>query len=780
MKIIYLFFFFQIVKLKTFKKFDAGIVFYKYIKFLNMINETEKPLFNYCLIENKNVSERIFDLFYYSGKFYGDYGNGLPCEKLNFTYFLYSFKLNPDSFNDTDNGPIKSFLDQRDYFFGLCLPTFCVKCFNLLIYRKKGIFKQFSRDFSEHSVMIKRNVLNKNLDLKNDFFVEKSVQIKYSKGFSVFLFIIIIYLCFVLICTLIKIIFFFSLSLNEDEIKTNNDNEEDDEEDDENEEEEEEIEDESNIYSNFDDYENNKITKNDNFIFKKNEPILLDKKNPFIKVIKILSFFDIFFNLKLFMSFSNKYYNNTSIEIIGFIRIIIMFGIIYGKSFIIQITTFPQRDIFNHNFFTDISFIFIKLTIYTNIAWIILDGTIFGFKLMSYFKKIIINKEHFSFLKYIKFYKYLIPKIICFFFIYFFFDIMISNFSDKNIFLDYYIKIKINRLECYNYPFKIFNPFYFYMNQTHTFSTENTLNNYEKCFEYTNIFINEFYGIILLSFILFLSLKIQSKNFDLLISFLILINLFTVPFTYNRGFDNYNKFYLNIFLGQKFTEQYFHLFISIFFLGFLIGLIFFHYHDSILNDTLGKDYHKFYPFSYTKYIMNKINRIQFIFKKFFLIILIILIFILILPVYIFNNKFGIEIRKEDKKIIKILKFIDIYEKSIFAILFSILLILLKLITENSYFLKYELIGSFERIKLPFYCTIELFMNFSHTLLKMYHLFSYQNLFYVSIGLFILSYIFNYLFAILLILPFEKLIKRKIIIEKMPDEIYLLNSIVEYK
>ena len=67
-----------------------------------------------------------------------------------------------------------------------------------------------------------------------------------------------------------------------------------------------------------------------------------------------------------------------------------------------------------------------------------------------------------------------------------------------------------------------------------------------------------------------------------------------------------------------------------------------------------------------------------------------------------------------------------------------------------------------------------------TLLKMYHLFSYQNLFYVSIGLFILSYIFNYLFAILLILPFEKLIKRKIIIEKMPDEIYLLNSIVEYK
>ena len=773
MKIIYLFFIFQIVKLKKLKNYDVGTLFYKYLKLSKLINETEYPLFEYCLSKNTNTTDNIIEILYYSGKNLGDLGKSRSCEKLNFTYFLYYFKFNPLSFNSTDNGQIKTFLDQKDYFVGFCLPTFCIKCFNILIYRKQGIFKEISHEFLEHSIMIKRNILDKNKDFKNDFFIDKSIKIKYEKGFKFFSYIIIIYLFFFFICTFIKIFFFFSISLNQEENKRNYDELEDEEE----EEEVEEEEDESNILFNSI-ASDKKLKKNENIIFKRQIPFLLDENSPLIKIEKFISFFDIFNNLKLFMSFSNHYYNNTSIEIIGFIRIIIMFGIIFGKTFIVQFTTFPQIDIFNYNFYNDTYFIFIKLTFYANIAWIILDGTIFGFKLMSYLKKIIKNNKYFSFNIYIKFYKYLLPKIICFFFIYFFFDIMISNFTNNNLLLDYYIKIKINRLECYNSPFKIFNPLYFYINQNNTFSTENTLNNYEKCYEYTNIFINEFYAIIILSFILYLSLIIQSKIFDLIITFLILVNLFTISFFYNRGFDNYDKYYINIFLGQKFTEHYFHLFISIFFLGFLIGLIFFHYHDSVSNDNFGKEYYDFIPFSYTKYIMNKLNDIQSLYKKFLLIILIILIFILALPVYIYNNKFGLKIEKEDKKIIKTLKYIDIYEKSIFAIIFSILLILLKLITENSYFLNFELIGTFERIKLSFYCTIELFINFSHTLLRMNHLFTYLNIFYLSVGLFILSYIFNIIFTILFILPFEKLIKRKIKIEKKPNEIYLLNSIVK--
>ena len=775
MKIIFLFLFFifQIVKLRRIKNYDIGTLFYKLIREKKIIEPKDDYLFEYCLSKNKTLTDNIVELFFYTGKYLGQRGDINSCEKKKFTSFLYWVEKDPKTFNSTDYGQIQSFIDHKTYFIGFCLPNYCIKCFNILMNQKSGIFKELRRDYSNQSIMLKRVDLEKYEDLKNDSFVDKSVETKYSKVFTYFNYSITIYICFVIICSFIKIVFFFSLSLNEEEIKKKYDEEEDEEE------EEEEEEDEFNILINK--YINGeRDSYNENLLFKKNIPTLENEKNPLIKILKqFLSFFDIFNNLYLFMS-SNICSNNTSIEIIGFIRIILMFGIIFGKTYIIQITTFIQRDYFDENFYNKIFFIFIKLTVYINIAWIILDGTIFGFKLMSYLKEIIKKNKYLSFSMYIKFYKYLIPKIICFLFIYFFFDIMISNFSKENILLDYYIKVKINRLECYNSPFKIFHPLFFYKNQNQTISTEHTLNNYEKCYEYTNIFINEFYGIILLSLILYLSLLFQSKKFDLIITFLLLINLFTIPLINNRGFDQYEKFYINLFLGQKFTEQYFHLFISIFFLGFLIGLIFFHYHDSI-NSNFGIEYYNFTPFSFTQNIIKILNIIQPLYKKIFVIILIVLIFILALPIYIYNNKFGLKIEKDDdKKIIQILKLFDDYEKSVFAIIFSILLILLKIITENSYFLNYEIIGTFERMKLSFYCSIELFLNLANTILEIHQIISYQNIFSISVGYFIVSYIFNYIFNILFILPFEKLIKRKRINEMDLIKIHLLNSIGKHE
>ena len=189
---------------------------------------------------------------------------------------------------------------------------------------------------------------------------------------------------------------------------------------------------------------------------------------------------------------------------------------------------------------------------------------------MSYLKK---KKNDISKPKtFFIFFKYLIPKIILFLLIYFCIDIMISNYSDKNLFLDYYIKRKSYNLECYNHPFKVFNPIFCYLNQTNvtTNQIENSLNNYQKCYEYTNIYLNEFYSIIFLCLIIFLSFTIKKQRFDKIISFIILSNLFTVPLTYKREIEKLNNIYFDIFLGQKFTEQHFHLFLSIFFLLFLI------------------------------------------------------------------------------------------------------------------------------------------------------------------------------------------------------------------
>ena len=760
------------------KNIDFGQISYLILKFANITNENNTNSINECLRNNKNFTNNFIDIILSTGKGYGGYGNEIYCETLGFNYFLYHLKYDPSTYNSTDDGNIKTFLNLTDTYIFFCFPIECVSVFNDLLSQGKHFFKQFIRDVTSQSVILKRNFLENSTinftidstdnstnnitydyayyvnNLRKDPFVEKSVENKYYKLFNVLFIIIICYLIFICVCTFIKMFFFFSISLNEEEKKN-----EDDEEEEEEEEDEDELDDSNFVFQNKNIKE--PLNKKSTVIFKKNEEMIKTKSS--YQFIKVLTSFDIFFNINLLLNFSNKYYNNSSIEIIGFIRIIIIFLIIYGKNFLIGITIFPQRDIYNHLFYESINFIFIKLTFFSSIIWIILDGTIFGFKFMSYLKK---KKNDISKPKtFFIFFKYLIPKIILFLLIYFCIDIMISNYSDKNLFLDYYIKRKSYNLECYNHPFKVFNPIFFYLNQTNvtTNQIENSLNNYQKCYEYTNIYLNEFYSIIFLCLIIFLSFTIKKQRFDKIISFIILINLFTVPFTYKREIEKLNNIYFDIFLGQKFTEQHFHLFLSIFFLGFLIGLIFFHYYDSISNHPFADNDKDYVPFSFTKNFMIKINELELKYKAIISIFCLLILIFICSPIYFCNNQFG-KSKNDDinniNLLLTILKYFDIFEKSLFAIVFFFLLIFLKFITENAFFLKSGFISTFEKIKIPFYCSIDNFIVLCYSLFEVSNYLSYLNLLHITLGIYILAYIFNYLMTILFLLPFEKLIKHK--------------------
>ncbi len=468
---------------------NFGQIAYLILKFANIINETNTNSINECLRYNKNFTNNFIDIIFSTGKSYGGYGDEIYCENLGFNYFLYHLKYDPSSYNSSDDGNIKTFLNLTDTYIFFCFPIECVSVFNHLMSQGKHFFEQFIKDVTSKSIILKRNFLENSTinftidstdnstnnitydyayyvnNLRKDPFVEKSVENKYYKLFKVLLIIIICYLIFICVCTFIKMFFFFSISLNEEEKKNEDDDEEEEEEED-----EDEIDD-----SNFGLQNKNikePLNKKSTVIFKKNEEMIKTKSS--YQFIKVLTSFDIFFNINLLLNFSNKYYNNSSIEIISFIRIIIIFLIIYGKNFLMAITIFPQRDIYNHLFYESINFIFIKLTFFSSIIWIILDGTIFGFKFMSYLKK---KKNNISNPKtFFIFFKYLIPKIIFFLLIYFFIDIMISNYSDENLFLDYYIKRISYNLECYNHPFKVFNPIFFYLNQSN--ETTNQVENY--------------------------------------------------------------------------------------------------------------------------------------------------------------------------------------------------------------------------------------------------------------------------------------------------------------
>ena len=128
-------------------------------------------------------------------------------------------------------------------------------------------------------------------------------------------------------------------------------------------------------------------------------------------------------NNSFFIKFSNKYYNGNSIEIIGMIRMIIMFLIVYGNNFLLASRIYTQTDVNNIDIFKSIFFIFVKLTFFSYICWIILDGVIFGFKIMSFLKEYQIKNNIVnlgSFFLFLRFFIYLIPKILIFLFYYFF------------------------------------------------------------------------------------------------------------------------------------------------------------------------------------------------------------------------------------------------------------------------------------------------------------------------------------------------------------------------
>ena len=689
--------------------------------------------------------ETIISLIDYSGKSIGEIGNEQKCVEIdNFIYFLYLFQIDYAKIGDKDDKKEKLFIGNNTYFWGLCLTKQCIEPFLFLFNNDNVKFNSTIIEFNTISAKILISRKN-NSFLKYNKFIDRKYQIDNQEEnyytnrqniYDILSYFITFYLIIILVFTFLKMIFFFSQN------ETN----------------------EKDILDVFDDsyqfdlnYSNTNKTYKSNIFFNKeiiNQEINI-KKNT--KIIKYLSYFELLKNNSLFLSFSNKYYNGSFIELIGFIRMIIMFFIVFKYIFLASSNIFFQTDIINMEIYQSFLFIFVKLSFFSSISWIILDGALFGFKLYSFIQRN--EKKHKTYLVTIlKFYIYLIPKILVFFIIYFYFDVLCFYNNDSNILKNYYVYLK-QQYQCFKNPFEIFFPFVFFK------SDINNFNNYHKqCYVYTFILINEFYSIIILSIIVFISYKLKSKIFDYIITFVFIINLFTIQLFYNK--EQYMKKYkyieMNIFFGQKFYEKNTHLFISIFFLGFLVGNVIFYYHHVVSSTYISKE---FLPFSFTIYIMNKFNNLELLTKNiisFFLSF--ILIFISYIPLFVKKNFGEIMNEKENlgnQSILNLLLNIDIYEKVIFSIIFCILLIFLKLILEHSilsYFLESKFIFSFEKIKIVFFCYIETFLYSSFIIFNFKFNFTYRNLIYITIGLYVLAYIFSYIITLLFEFPIIKIIK----------------------
>ena len=725
--------------------------------FTMQFENVDKDKINDCIFdENFNNDLNFLHLLEFSGKAIGELGNKYDCENNKLTYFIMDFSVNFNSEKRYDTKTIY-FLDQSMFFMAICGTNKCIN--NILeiaffnnnvssylqqIFYLDNVKFYFSNKDKEIYDKIKNfSIIYKNETLLNTK-VERIENPKYQKNIFIILLVIIsLYLFIIIIISIYRISFYYSTKKsnfiklkNKSKIKIESLNEKN----------KQKINEEKDY-----NFENNSIFGSELLI-----DDFVDKEDKFFKY---FSNFDILFNIQCLLSKNNIYYNNSNIEIVGFLRTILMFLLVYCQIFLTTLQI-SQRDQFSEKFYNSILFSFIKLSGYVNICWIILDGMILGFKLINYIKKyLVINNCSIIPLKVIlKFYLMIFPKVIIILFIYFILYILSKSVSEifvDDLMFDYYIINSISKKKCYSNPFIIFIPFYISYYKFKSFD-------YESCYKYVVIYSNELYSMFLVGIILYFSIKLKNKIFDLMIFLFVVVNILFFQFHYHISYEkmNENVTFLYI-LGQTYSERYFHLMINYYLIGFLLGLTLFYYKDSMSKTNI-RQILNYTPFSFCSDLILKISNFKIVTKRIFSLSIIFILLIIPSSFSFYNlifNKDNKDNYGKEKNLF--LKLCNIYEKNVFAIFFSLLIIFLLVIDDDAPVSK--LINSnffvlFERINLEYFCCIEfiIYVNFSvfHYNLTLTH----QNLFYTTIGFAIFANLITMVIIIVFELPLRKFTK----------------------
>ena len=526
-----------------------------------------------------------------------------------------------------------------------------------------------------------------------------------------------------------------------------------------------------------------------------------DKVKNFPLLMKILKWLDLFDNIKVLSTNSNKYYNSKNIKGLYIIRFFLMLMFIIHQMMYTQIYL-PTKNFYNVEFYSHNAFILVKFCINASIFWITLDAVFFGYKLMSYLKKEIKLSRNFeiSYLTFLKFLLLILPK----FFLFLFAFILLHLYSNRltfelckinNVFSNYlYYNDTIQQmsysLRNNNNPsdfFKHFIPFRlnyidFIENITivrndkpkpnEDFITD--VSRYEipspfltNTDLFVNICFNEFYLIILILIITYISYKIKNQIFDyaVLIINAILYILPAItslnPYKGNIEDKHYTLIYV---LGQNYSEKYTHYFINFFYFGFLLGVMKFYLEHNRYNMKKKKNIFTqiYLPFQFCQKLITFVKGINICIKR---TILLCCLFFLLLISSSFNlaegNKFSYDKDMDFVNLKGIVKFLFFYEKNLSGIFFFLFLLIYICIPKHSKLMQIAESTTFiimERISFSF------LISFSYLIYAQFCVFiisiqmSYSNLFFNAVGMFFIAFIFSLLNTALLELPIRQLIK----------------------
>ena len=386
--------------------FDLFASFLYDMKLTDLLdNEEIETCFFDGIIENLLKSELINIYIDGSGKSVNDFGNEFVCNyniRRNVSYLTVHFYLGTNDFRKEK----EEFFGQYYFYMGLCLPKKCMNAAKILVVNEKVL-----------DICHRVGISNLKLYVSEDV-VEKSNNI--SQFYNVIISIYIFFNFFKLLIGIFRVIFmnkgyegYFverERKLNEEVLSLGlNVNNNVEKEPTGNKLEEDNIihkintntsiqsldNNDSNISYTYDDYiSENNIAEGENLY----NPFS-DKEKYFPVLLKIMKMFDLFDNLNILSSNSNKYYNSNRIKNLYFIRFLLMIMTIVNQIMNTQ-NDLPSKNYYNFEFYSSFYFIFIKICVNASTFWIALDGVMFGYKIISYLKKQIKLVPRNSYVKY--------------------------------------------------------------------------------------------------------------------------------------------------------------------------------------------------------------------------------------------------------------------------------------------------------------------------------------------------------------------------------------------
>ena len=770
------------------------------------VEEVETCFFDGILENVQN--QKLLDIYITgSGKSLNDFGNEYICDykvRRNVSYLTLHFFLGTDNYTSDK----EEFFGQDYFYIGLCLPRKCMNATQYLIQNLKVLNICHEVGLSNFKLYTNEEVIN--------------LSDRLSNFYSVFILIYILLIGLKFLVGIWRVIFlnkgyegYLQSELEEkeiqrintmmstssfntiNEVKNISDNTQD-----------EKTPERANRARSFEkiaiDYSSSYNSDINESIISEDENLynpFEDKVKNFPLLMKILKWLDLFDNIKVLSTNSNKYYNSKNIKSLYIIRFFLMLMFIIHQIMYTQIYL-PTKNFYNVEFYSHNAFILVKFCINASIFWITLDAVFFGYKLMSYLKKEIKLSRNFeiSYLTFLKFLLLILPK----FFLFLFAFILLHLYSNRltfelckinNVFSNYlYYNDTIQQmsysLRNNNNPsdfFKHFIPFRlnyidFIENITivrndkpkpnEDFITD--VSRYEipspfltNTDLFVNICFNEFYLIIIILIITYISYKIKNQIFDyaVLIINAILYILPAItslnPFKGNIEDKHYTLIYV---LGQNYSEKYTHYFINFFYFGFLLGVMKFYLEHNRYNMKKKKNIFTqiYLPFQFCQKLITFVKGINICIKR---TILLCCLFFLLLISSSFNlaegNKFSYDKDMDFVNLKGIVKFLFFYEKNLSGIFFFLFLLIYICIPKHSKLMQIAESTTFiimERISFSF------LISFSYLIYAQFCVFiisiqmSYSNLFFNAVGMFFIAFIFSLLNTALLELPIRQLIK----------------------